>query len=75
MKTPRDRGGLSACCVMGVSIAVFPKQPLVAFAVHDHDQGDGDQNGGKDEEETTRDYGDQNAKRPREHFHDLAPIV
>ena len=48
-KTPRDRGDLLACCVMGFSISVFPKQPLVAFAVHEHDQGNGNQNGWKSE--------------------------
>ena len=48
-KTPRDRGDLLAFCVMGFSISVFPKQPLVAFAVHEHDQGNGNQNGWKSE--------------------------
>ena len=57
---------------MGFSISVFPKQPLVAFAVHEHDQGNGNQNGWKEEEETTCDYGDQNAQCPRQHFHVLS---
>ena len=66
--------GLFAYCVMGFSISVFPKQPLVAFAVHEHDQGNGNQNGWKEEEETTCDYGDQNAQCPRQHFHVLSPM-
>lgn len=74
-KTPRDRNDLLACCVMGFSISIFPKQPLVAFAVHEHDQGNGNQNGWKEEEETTCDYGNQNAQCPCQHFHGLSPIA